>query len=312
MLSCHGKVFFFSLISMHRRLLQLFLVLTFTAMSGTAQQATKLDVFCGADLQYADVNYTRLFNVLLNLTPGVKYHLGNDWMVAAQGLIPIVNDGYDSRYDMLRLNAANISKEVHFNHARQHLKFTAGLFTTGRYGGDVRWMYPVNDWLMLQARVGLTSYWFMGFDFDDMHETEFDTKFRTTATVGGNVWIDPWNTELRLEGGRYLHEDYGMQAQILRHFKHVSVGLYMQYHELHNSLYTHEKYRYSGGFNVAVMLPPYKKSNRKVVFRPASHFSQTYIAQSDDYSMLNYLTDPEENERTLPIHVNWGTGKFNE
>ena len=71
-------------------------------------------MFCGAELNFAEINFARLYNVLINLTPGVKYHMGHNWMLSSQVVIPIVNDGYDDRYNMIRLNMLNISKEVHF------------------------------------------------------------------------------------------------------------------------------------------------------------------------------------------------------
>ena len=55
-----------------------------------------------------------------------------------------------------------------------------------------------------------------------------------------------------------------------------------------------------------MMIPPYKRSKRKVAFRPASNFRLTYNAQSDGVSMKMYDTDPEDNERQYPIDVNWG------
>jgi hypothetical protein len=61
-----------------------------------------------------------------------------------------------------------------------------------------------------------------------------------------------------------------------------------------------------------LMLPPYKKSGKKVVFRPASNFSMAYYAQSGDGTMQSYFADPEENIRTNPVDVPWGTGNFEE
>jgi hypothetical protein len=61
-----------------------------------------------------------------------------------------------------------------------------------------------------------------------------------------------------------------------------------------------------------MMIPPYGKKKDAVVLRPASNFRLTYNAQSDGYSMKKYITDPEENERTEPIRIPWGTGHFNE
>lgn len=264
------------------------------------------EFFSGADLNYADVNFTRLYNLLINLTPGFKVHFRNDWTIAANAWVPIINNGYQIRYNMLRLNTAVVSKEIHFPTAQQHFKVSAGLFSRERWGADLRWMYPATDWLLFHLQAGLTRHWALGFDFDGNSESDFDGDWLATAVAGVNFYLKPWSTEFRLTGGRYINKDYGCQLEMLRHFRYCTVSLFAMYHELGNDQYSdqHE----AGGFKVVMMLPPYKKSNKQYIVRPASNFRLTYIAQSDGVSMRMYNTDPEENERELPMKVNWGTG----
>lgn len=281
-----------------------------TAGRGRAQVQPQAELFCGAELNYADINFKRLYDVLINLTPGGKFHFGHGWDAAFQGYIPVVNDGYDRCHDMVRLTMANVSKTVRLEEARQYFKLTAGLFNKDRYGGDLRWMYPATSWLMLHARAGLTNHWAMGTNFGELNEVVFDGGGWTfTGLAGASVWLDPWATELRATGGRYLNSDYGVEGEVIRHFKYCSISLFAQLHEKgkegesrwHNN---------SGGFRIVMLLPPYKKSDRKVVIRPQSNFRLTHNAQADGYSMRKYNTDPEENERTYPIDIPWGTGNF--
>lgn len=298
---------------MIRRLLRSFclILLGCSPVGVYAQEAGQVELFCGAELNYADINYLRLYDVLINITPGVKWHLGKDWQIAGQVYMPLVNDGYADRYNMIRLNMADISKEVHFSHAKQHFKFTAGLFGFERYGGDIRWMYPINSWLMVNARVGLVNHWALGFDIHGATESEFQhDSWSKFGIAGASVWLNPWSTEFRVSGGRYMNGDNGVEGEIIRHFNHCSVSLFAQHHERYQS--TGGSNVNSGGFRVIMMIPPYKKSHERVVFRPASNFRLTYNAQSDGYSMKKYTTDPEENERTLPMRLPWGTGNFNE
>ena len=287
-------------------------LLTLLPAKGRAQQAGQVELFAGAELSYADINYLRLYDVLINVTPGVKWHLGKDWQVAGQVYLPLINDGYAKRYNMFRLNMANISKEIHFDEAKQHFKVTAGLFGMERYGADLRWMYPINSWLMVHARLGLVNHWALGFNLqNDATESEFETsQWSKFGVAGASVWLNPWATEFRVSCGRYMNGDNGVEGEIIRHFNHCSVSLFAQIHERYQS--TGGSNDKSGGFRVVMMIPPYKKSHEKVVFRPASNFRLTYNAQSDGYSMKKYNTDPEENERTLPMRLPWGTGNFNE
>lgn len=242
----------------------------------------------------------------------MKYHPGKGWTLSGQIFYPIVNQGYGKRNNMLRLNMANVSKEIHFNNIQQHLKFSAGLFGSERYGIDARWMFPVNSWLMLHSRIGLTSSWALGTDFEGNSESNLSTSDWSLMAYGGaSIWLKPWATELRGQCGRYVYEDYGVEGEIMRHFRHVSVSLFLQRHQLATSIVGITPHHTSGGFRVVMMLPPYSTSHRKVAIRPASNFRLTYSAQADGYSMNRFTTDPEENERILPMDISWGTGNSN-
>mgnify|MGYP006873012800 CR=1 FL=1 len=286
-----------------------------------------MEVFTGAELSYADVNYIRLYNTLVNLTPGMKLHLGRDWMIGAQVTLPVVNDGYPAADNIVRVTNASVAKQLHFG--RQHLKLSGGLFCRDRYGLDLRWMMPVTPWLMLQAQLGYTgayrlagaesSEWYSvrvrdpkdgsGYSYDNVEvvtkSTDFGSLDLFTAVAGANVWLSEWNTEGRLSGGRYMNKDYGVQLELYRHFPHVSVGGYLQYHEKSSDRYARHT---SGGFKVIMLLPDWKYRYEKFTARLASNFRLTYNAQADDYTMMMYTTDPEENERHYPVRVAWGTG----
>lgn len=295
-------------------------VCSLTAMS-QEPEAGQVELFSSAELSYADINFVRLYNVLLNLTPGVKWHMGHDWMFSAQALIPIVNDGYEAKHSLVRLSNLAVAKQMHFNN--QHFKVTGGLFGMDCYGLDVRWMFPITSWLMVNAQVGYTGSWRLALgDAEDTKVQVVDKKVQVVTTetkgmdfggldcltgiVGANVWLAPWNTEFRLSGGRYVGKDYGVQFDVMRHFRSCTVGAYAQLHQKTNG----SKYTEAGGFKVIVLLPDCKWSDRKFTLRPAHDFRLTYNAQADGVSMKMYTTDPEENERTYPVRIPWGTGHF--
>lgn len=53
----------------------------------------KVEIFAGAELHYRDIFYTKMYDVLVNLTPGVKWHIGDRWQLAGQAIVPVYNDG---------------------------------------------------------------------------------------------------------------------------------------------------------------------------------------------------------------------------
>ena len=241
----------------------------------------EVDFFVGVDLRYRDIYFNKVYDWLINLTPGVKWHIGRQWQVAAQALIPVVND-YGERYKKVRINLAALSKELYVGQ-RGFVKWSGGWFTHERYGLDVKGFWMVNSWLGLEAQAGLTGYLSMAGP-----EWEASKPQRITALAGADVYLTPWHTQFRLRGGRFLYEDYGVVGDVMRHFKHCSVGLYGEYSD---------KGGKNGGFKVVVMLPPYRRARHKVNFRPASCFQQVYNYGSNGYQNVMYKTDPEENER---------------
>lgn len=261
------------------------ILLFMVASSLHAQKAStlvqpKVEIFTGAELHYRDLFYGKIYEVLVNLTPGVKWNMGRQWMLTGQAIIPVYND-YGGRYKKVRLNMAVLSKEWDWN-SKQFLKMSGGLFGMERYGLDVKWMYPVNRWLALDAQVGLTGFCSMAAGWECSKMT------RVSGWAGARVYLEKVNTEMRLKGGRFVYEDYGMYAEAMRHFKHCTVGVYAQYSD---------QWKENGGFKVVMMIPPYKRKTRKVQVRPASNFRLTYNIQGQGYAVKTYNTDPEENER---------------
>lgn len=257
-------------------------------------QPGQVDIFVGLDFNYRDIYHNgRVFDVLANLAPGVKWNMGHKWEAAAQVFIPVINQ-FGDRYKNVRLNMAVLSKQMAFG-KHFKMKVSGGLFGAYRYGLDVKAMYMFNSWLALSGDIGMTGYCSMA----DGWEASKIGRF--TAIAGPEVWLSPWQTQLTVRGGRFLYEDWGAIGEAFRHFKHVSVGLYAQYSSIGKENF---------GFKIIVMLPPYKRTRHKVNFRPASNFRITYNNDADDYSNRGYFTDPEQNEREGWFDRNllpWGT-----
>lgn len=255
-----------------------------------------VDLFMGVDLNYRDLLHNKVYEALVNLTPGVKWHLGRQWQVAAQALIPVYND-YGDRYKRIRLNMALLSKELYFKE-RYFLKVSGGLFGSERYGLDLKGMLVVNDWLAFEAQAGLTGYCSMATGW------EASTPGRVTALVGADFYLNRWNTQFRARGGRFLYEDYGVVGECMRHFKHCTVGLFGSYSD---------RWGENAGFKVVVMIPPYRRTRRTVNVRPASNFRLTNNIMADPYANRMYTTDPEENEREGWFdreRLRWGSNRM--
>lgn len=272
----------------------------------SAGEREGVDFFCGADLNYKDVNLLRLYDVLFYLTPGVKWHIGHEWQLAGQVGLPIVNEGYDKKYDYVSLKNLSLSKQFHFSD-KQHVKASGGLFSRHRYGIDVKWLYLVNDWLAIDAQCGFIGKYAAEriWGFDDMNTLTF--------TVGAKAYLQQWNTEFGISGGRYIEKDFGIQGEVLRHFTHCTVSLFGQVHE--KPSYVINGTRLAGGFRVVILLPDKHVGKGKVRLRPASNFRLTADMNTERTLQKMYYTDPEENEREGWFscdEVKWGVNLMDE
>lgn len=246
----------------------------------TKDNRPRLDVFVGADLNYRHLGWRRLYEVLVNLTPGFKWQFGDHWNIAGQVLVPVFND-YGDYYKRIRPNMLVLSRDERMG--ASFIKISAGLFSRERYGLDIKWMLPVNAWLAFDAQVGYTGLYTRA-----SGQREWSPMDRISGWAGTRVYLDRWNTEFRLRGGRFIYEDFGAIGEVYRHFHHCSIGLYGQWNDKEHA---------NGGFKVIMMIPPYSRKQRTVNFRPASNFRLTNNINADVYSVKMYETDPEENER---------------
>lgn len=253
--------------------------------STKAQEHKKsVDFFLGADFGISDMNWHRQYDILIAAMPGFKWDLGNHWLVAGGLYIPIVNQ-ISFELEGVRINTLNISKQVKLGNF--YCKATGGLFSTERYGLDLKMFLPVADWFAFEAQAGLTGKCSFGRGQMLIHWVMSDMK-RFTGTIGGDIYLKRWNTQLRGVVGTFLYKDLGVECEAIRHFNHSSVSLFGNWNN---------KEGIDAGFRVVAMLPPYKRTHRTVNFRPMSNFKFDYLMSGHTSALRRYKTDPEENMR---------------
>ncbi len=262
----------------------LVLIISLFSLSVKAQEYNKsgdIDIFMGVDFNCRDIYFNnRVYDVLVNLTPGVRWNMGNRWEAAVQLYVPIINQ-YGDYYKRIRPRVAMLAKQFAIG-SKWKMKISGGIFTADSYGLDIKNMLVVNQWFAVSAQVGLTGYLSMA------NGWKASTMKKITFMAGPDFYLSRWNTQMSLRAGRYLFNDYGVEAEAFRHFKHVSVGVFGSYSNLGKD---------NAGFKVIVMLPPYKRTRRKVNFRLADDFRFKYSFEATNDGMRRYSTDPEENER---------------
>lgn len=274
-----------------------FFAITLQMPKSLVAQQSKVDIFAGVNLRYRSIWLNdKMYELLVNVTPGMKWRFGDDWQVAAQAFVPVVND-YGGYYKGLRLNMAVVSKELQVGD--HYLKLSGGLFGGERFGADAKWLWPVSSWFAMEGQVGFTGLY--TFTTSDIGFSYMD---RLTGLLTARFYLKKSETEFRISGGRFNLGDYGGSIAWLKHFKHLTVSAYIhggnRYGEVYLMNGNYWDQRIAGGASIVVMLPFQgdQKREKTLRVRPASNFRLTYDYMAEANALQMYGTDPEENERT--------------
>lgn len=272
----------------HRHALNLrpMLVVLLALFLGIGQPQSKaqdtspgIDFFSGVNLNLSDMNFMHQYDVLIQLTPGFKWNMGHHWQLSGQAVVPIVNT-YGNDFDFVQIGAFNVSKE--FNISKLYIKTTVGVFSMYRYGADLKFFLPLSECLAFEAQTGYVGILVI------KPEPWMSRPDSFVWTIGGDIYLPRWNTQFRGIIGRFLYQDFGCEAEVMRHFNHTTASLYGRWSG---------EYGLDAGFRFVIALPPYHRKHRTINIRPISNYRMSYSAMYNLYSNRMYNTDPEQNER---------------
>ena len=248
----------------------------------------KTDIVIYPELLYRNYRTDRLYEVVFNLSPAIELTLAKGLSFVGQIVIPIYN-GYGKRYARIRPGFITLTQQIRL--PRQFfISVSGGTFEYDRCGIDAQLFHPFKNirW-GLHAQMGLTGY------FALRTKWEASTPGRVTGRLGISYYEPHFNLYAILYAGKYLYEDYGVTAELNRHFRYATIGFYVQKTSKGNYLVNSSRLKLNGGFKIAIALPPYRQI-RKKKFRitPASHFRLTYNTYNDGNSCVYYRVHPGE------------------
>lgn len=255
-------------------------------------QKHNFDLFLDADFQLSDMNWYRQYDIALALMPGFRWDMPNHWHLTSKIYVPLVNQ-INIQNMTWRPSIFALSKEMKWGNL--YIKGSGGLFTNQRYGLDLKMFLPISQWFAFESQIGLTGRAvFRGLGNGPIYE--ISNMSRITGTIGGDIYISRWNTQLRGTIGRYVYEDYGVQCEAMRHFRHTTVSIFGRWS---NRAGTEGKLTdgMDAGFTFTAMIPPYRRANRVFHVRPVSNFYLEYQINAKPLINNLYRTDAEENMR---------------
>lgn len=218
----------------------------------------KVDVVVYPRLMFQNYRLSRVYDLVLNASPAIEVSFWKGMKFTGQVIFPIVND-YGKRYEQIRPGFVTLSQTLRLPH-RVFLTATIGFFEDFRSGVDVSAKHVFkNEHFWLKARLGYTrkGYW-------ENWSYYHGAKWTLNGYAGINYFWSRFNTQFSLKGERYLLGEYGMSTEMIRHFRHASIGFYAL------KVFGKDDAANNGfnaGFTFRISLPPYKYTRKGAIPR---------------------------------------------
>lgn len=240
----------------------------------------KFDFVLYPELKFRNIKLDRMYDWVVNISPALEFSAWKGMKFTGQVIFPLVNQ-YGEQYKQIRPGFVTVSQQIRFRR-QWFVRATVGVFSNDRWGVDVKAFHPFkNERFALRMQAGLTgasSFWNWNWYYSN--------PGRFTGNIGGQYYHPRHQVQCVLTVGRYLAGDYGVRADMMRHFRYTTVGFY--------GLKTN-KSTWNGGFYFTVALPPYKQKRKRVRVTTANYFNLEYNAKADTYYGQTYKTSPGEN-----------------
>lgn len=211
----------------------------------------KIDIVVYPQVSLMNLIITQVYQSLWQLSPAVEFGLWPGAKFSYQVKIPVWNDGYGSLESKIHPGMITFSQRF-----RLPLDITgkvvAGVFANSRYGVGIEMQkrFSFAPWIMVEG-----GFRMLGLNYYDGFTLYMSNELKPFWHVSGNMYWPRVNTEFRLTVEKYLLEDVGAKAEMIRHFAHCSIGFYL---EKGFNTYAHT----NGGFRVQIALPPYRYRRR--------------------------------------------------
>lgn len=224
----------------------------------------------------------KLYKAALDLQPALEMQLWKGASLRMQVSLPVVNNE-GGKWDCVRLGFVTLRQDFRLdNHWKGYL--TGGSFSNDRQGvaAGVSYFSGNGRWTV-EGEGGLTgSSHFYGSDW------KMSKWKRINGRIAVGYYVPQVNTQLKVDGGRYLYGDYGVRGSVSRYFGEYIVGIYGMYTDGERN----------AGFNFSIPLPGKKRKRHAVRVMLPEYFCFQYDMRSgNEYARRllgeEYNTEPK-------------------
>lgn len=243
----------------------------------------KVDVLVYPQLAFKNLVITQIYQVLFDLSPAIEVSLWKGMKLTGMLKIPVYNDGYGVYEDKVHPGHLTISQRFRLPY-NIFGKVAVGYFNADRYGLDADFVRPFKD----ERFAALLRLGYTGIGYWDGFKLHYDPTMTFTWSVGASFFWPKYNTQFIVRAQKFLYEEKGIKAEMIRHFRYCSIGFYAM---------KAENAKANGGFRFQVLLPPYKYKRHKYVPRinTSANMGVVYNAGNERYYYKEYKAEASDN-----------------
>lgn len=245
----------------------------------------KVDINIYPEVSLMNLIITQVYQSLWQLSPAVEVSLWPGGKLSYQVKIPVYNDGYGVNESRVHPGMIAVSQRFRIPwNTNIFGKATVGTFSNGRYGAalELAYYFP-NERFWIDTQLGLlANYYFRGFVF------HFSYKPYFRWNVAANYYSPFLKTQFTLRAQQFLLGDYGAKFEMIRHFRHCSIGFYLEKGTIAHT---------NGGFRFQIGLPPYryKRSGYWPRVNTSGQMGMSYNANNELKYYKEYKTEASDN-----------------
>lgn len=247
----------------------------------------KVNLLIYPQLAFENLVITQIYYVLFDLSPTIEVNLFPGMKLSAMLKVPVYNDGYGVYEGKVHPGHITLSQRFRLPWYEIQGKLTLGYFNADRYGLDLQLKAPIpgDPRFIVGARLGVTGigYW-------NGMKLHYDKDLNKTFSLTGSFYWPEYNTQFIVGVHKWLVGDKGVKFEMIRHFKHTSIGFYAM-------KATDKGASANGGFRFQVALPPYKNKRQKAYPRisTSDHMGIIYNAGNERYYYREYKAEASDN-----------------
>lgn len=245
----------------------------------------KVNLVIYPQLALKNLIINQVYQTLWQISPALEVSLWPGSKFTYQVKIPIYNDGYGDRESKIHPEFVTLSQRFRDPwHLNILGKATVGTFSNGRYGAalEMAYYFP-NERFSLDTQLGVVGmYYYDGFVL------HFDKLMHFRWNLAANYYSPMLRTQFTLRAQQFLKGDYGAKFEMIRHFRHCSIGFYAE---------KGIEAKSNGGFRFQIALPPYRMKRRGYFpkISTSSHFGMSYNANNETYYYKEFRTESADN-----------------